>query len=73
MRNTSVLECMPKSDRKNKETEFTMVKELITKIQKTNAPIVVGLDPMLSYVPSQVKEKAFGLAKRILQMHPDRL
>ena len=37
-----------------------MVKELITKIQKTNAPIVVGLDPMLSYVPSQVKEKAFA-------------
>ncbi|MDD6036877.1 MAG: orotidine-5'-phosphate decarboxylase [Lachnospiraceae bacterium] len=37
-----------------------MVKELITKIQKTNAPIVVGLDPMLSYVPAQVKEKAFA-------------
>ena len=37
-----------------------MVKELITKIQKTNAPIVVGLDPMLSYVPNQVKEKAFN-------------
>ena len=41
-------------------TEITMVKELITKIQKTNAPIVVGLDPMLSYVPNQVKEKAFA-------------
>ncbi|MBE5931362.1 MAG: orotidine 5'-phosphate decarboxylase, partial [Lachnospiraceae bacterium] len=37
-----------------------MVKELITKIQKTNAPIVVGLDPMLSYVPNWVKEKAFA-------------
>ena len=37
-----------------------MVKELITKIQKTNAPIVVGLDPMLSYVPNWVKEKAFN-------------
>lgn len=37
-----------------------MVKELITKIQKTNAPIVVGLDPMLSYVPAGVKEKAFA-------------
>lgn len=37
-----------------------MVKELITKIQRTNAPIVVGLDPMLSYIPSKVKEKAFA-------------
>lgn len=37
-----------------------MVKELITKIQKTNAPIVVGLDPMLSYVPAGLKEKAFA-------------
>lgn len=37
-----------------------MVKELITKIQKTNAPIVAGLDPMLSYIPSEVKQKAFA-------------
>ena len=37
-----------------------MVKELITKIQKTNAPIVVGLDPMLSYIPAGLKEKAFA-------------
>lgn len=36
-----------------------MTKELISKIQKTNAPIVVGLDPMLNYIPSQVKAKAF--------------
>lgn len=45
---------------KSRETEIVMVKELITKIQKTNAPIVVGLDPMLSYVPAGVKEKAFA-------------
>lgn len=28
-----------------------MIQKLIQKIQKTHAPIVVGLDPMLSYVP----------------------
>ena len=28
-----------------------MIQKLIAKIQKTNAPIVVGLDPMLNYIP----------------------
>ena len=37
-----------------------MIDKLIAKIQKTGAPIVVGLDPMLSYIPDQVKEKAFA-------------
>ncbi|MCM1057359.1 MAG: orotidine-5'-phosphate decarboxylase [Firmicutes bacterium] len=36
-----------------------MINRLIEKIQKTNAPIVVGLDPMLKYVPEQIKQKAF--------------
>ena len=37
-----------------------MINKLIDKIQKTKAPIVVGLDPMLSYVPEQVMERAFA-------------
>ncbi|HIQ94952.1 MAG TPA: orotidine-5'-phosphate decarboxylase [Candidatus Limivivens merdigallinarum] len=37
-----------------------MIQKLIDKIQKTNAPIVVGLDPMLSYIPAQIQKKAFG-------------
>jgi orotidine-5'-phosphate decarboxylase len=37
-----------------------MIRELITKIQKTNAPIVVGLDPMLSYIPEHITKKAFN-------------
>ena len=37
-----------------------MVGKLIEKIQKTNAPIVVGLDPMLSYVPEHMQRKAFS-------------
>lgn len=37
-----------------------MINKLIANIKKTNAPIVVGLDPMLNYIPDQVKEKAFA-------------
>ena len=37
-----------------------MVSKLIEKIQKTKAPICVGLDPMLSYIPEHVTKKAFA-------------
>ena len=36
-----------------------MIQKLISNIQKTKAPIVVGLDPMLNYIPEQIKEKAY--------------
>ena len=36
-----------------------MIQKLISKIQKTNAPIVVGLDPMLNYIPEHIQKKAF--------------
>ena len=36
-----------------------MISQLIEKIQKTKAPICVGLDPMLSYVPEHIVKKAF--------------
>ena len=36
-----------------------MINKLIANIQKTNAPIVVGLDPMLNYIPKHIQEKAF--------------
>lgn len=36
-----------------------MINKLVEKIKKTNAPIVVGLDPMLSYIPSQLQKKAY--------------
>ena len=36
-----------------------MINKLTEKINKTHAPICVGLDPMLSYVPKQVQETAF--------------
>ena len=36
-----------------------MINKLIANIKKTNAPIVVGLDPMLSYIPEHIQKKAF--------------
>lgn len=36
-----------------------MINKLVAKIQKTNAPIVVGLDPMLNYIPEHIQKKAF--------------
>ncbi|MCI5936182.1 MAG: orotidine-5'-phosphate decarboxylase [Lachnospiraceae bacterium] len=37
-----------------------MINKLIKKIKETGAPIVVGLDPMLSYVPEHITKKAFA-------------
>ena len=37
-----------------------MVQQLIEKIQKTKAPICVGLDPMLNYIPEHILKKSFG-------------
>ena len=36
-----------------------MINKLVEEIQKKNAPIVVGLDPMLSYIPEHITKKAF--------------
>lgn len=36
-----------------------MINKLTQKIKKLNAPIVVGLDPMLSYVPQHIQKKAY--------------
>ncbi len=37
-----------------------MINKLVANIQKTGAPIVVGLDPMLNYIPKKVQERAFA-------------
>ena len=36
-----------------------MIEKLIEGIKKKDAPVVVGLDPMLGFVPGFIKEKAF--------------
>jgi orotidine-5'-phosphate decarboxylase len=37
-----------------------MINKLVQNIKKTGAPIVVGLDPMLNYIPEHVQKKAFA-------------
>ena len=37
-----------------------MINKLTENIRRRGAPVVVGLDPMLSYVPDQVQKKAFA-------------
>lgn len=37
-----------------------MINKLIGKIRQTGAPIVVGLDPMMKFIPGQIQEKAFA-------------
>ncbi len=37
-----------------------MINKLTEKIKKLNAPVVVGLDPMLSYIPEHIQKKAFA-------------
>ncbi len=37
-----------------------MINKLVEKITKTHAPIVVGLDPMLNYVPEHVQKAAYA-------------
>ena len=43
----------------NREEE-KMINKLVAKIKETKAPIVVGLDPMLNYIPEHVQKKAFA-------------
>lgn len=37
-----------------------MINTLIKKIQETNAPVVVGLDPMMNYIPKHIQDAAFA-------------
>ena len=37
-----------------------MINKLVSKIKELNAPIVVGLDPMLKFVPKHIQKKAFA-------------
>lgn len=37
-----------------------MINQLVKKIEDLKAPIVVGLDPMMNYVPEHIQKKAFA-------------
>ena len=48
-----------------------MINKLVEKIKQTKAPIVVGLDPMLSYIPQHILDKAYaeyGETAKLLQI-----
>ena len=42
-----------------------MINKLIEKIRKTNAPIVVGLDPMLNYIPKHIRKMPLQNLERL--------
>lgn len=44
-----------------------MINKLIREIQKKNAPIVVGLDPTMKFIPETVKKNAFSVYGETLQ------
>ncbi len=37
-----------------------MINKLVAEIKKKEAPVVVGLDPMLKFIPEHIKAKAYG-------------
>ena len=42
-----------------------MINKLISNIRKTNAPIVVGLDPMLNYIPKHIRRRLLQSSGRL--------
>ena len=44
-----------------------MIQKLIDGIKRTGAPIVVGLDPMLSYIPEDILREAFEMEGETLE------
>ena len=44
-----------------------MIQKLIANIRKTNAPIVVGLDPMMGFIPEHITKKAFDQCGETLE------
>ena len=44
-----------------------MINKLVERIKETNAPVVVGLDPMLSYIPEHIQKKAFDALGETLE------
>ena len=58
-----------------------MINKLVANIKKTGAPIVVGLDPNLAFVPEHIQKKSFaefgetleGAADAIWQFNKEKL
>ena len=48
-----------------------MIQNLIENIKKKDAPIVVGLDPMLSYIPDFILDEAFAAYDHCAEIDPN--
>lgn len=46
--------------RKNRKGKGIMINKLVAEIKKKEAPVVVGLDPMLKFIPEHITSKAYG-------------
>ncbi len=44
-----------------------MINKLITRIRQTGAPIVVGLDPMMKFIPQQIQKEAYAQCGETLE------
>ncbi|MCM1118062.1 MAG: orotidine-5'-phosphate decarboxylase [bacterium] len=44
-----------------------MINKLIDRIRKTGAPLVVGLDPMMKYIPEQIQKAAYAQCGETLE------
>ena len=44
-----------------------MINRLVAQIKKTGAPIVVGLDPMMKFIPEHIKVIAFAVFGETLE------
>jgi orotidine-5'-phosphate decarboxylase len=44
-----------------------MIDSLIAKIKQTQAPIVVGLDPMLEFIPEEIRSQAYSMYGETLE------
>ena len=44
-----------------------MINKLIAKIRQTGAPIVVGLDPMMKFIPRQIQQAAYAQCEETLE------
>ena len=54
----SSLYCWMQKETENR-SRYKMISKLVEKIQKTNAPIVVGLDPKLSFIPDGMLARCY--------------
>ena len=50
-----------------------MIQQLIEKIQKTKAPVCVGLDPMLGYIPEHIRSASYEKYGKTLEGAADAL